>query len=211
MKLLSFNFERVVIQEIDRLLIHRVLAGEDHAYDELMKRYRQSVYNLVYRMIENPQVTEDIVQETFIKAYNALSSFNEEFAFSTWLFKIATNHCIDTLRKKKLRTYSLDTPIQTKDGTVQRDYADDSYSPESFTIASEHTSIILDAVEDLPEKYKTVINMRHRDDNSYEEISETLQIPIGTVKARIFRAREILKRILKEKGYVHPIRQGSGK
>ncbi len=162
-------------------------------------------------MIENPQVTEDIVQETFIKAYNALASFNEEFAFSTWLFKIATNHCIDTLRKKKLRTYSLDTPIQTKDGAVQRDYPDDSYSPESFTIASEHTSIILDAVEDLPGKYKTVINMRHRDDKSYEEISETLEIPIGTVKARIFRAREILKRILKEKGYVHHIRQGSGR
>lgn len=200
-----------MIQEVDRLLIHRVLDGDDQAFEDLMQRYRQSVYNLVYRMIESPQEAEDIVQETFIKAYNALFSFNEEYAFSTWLFKIATNHCIDTLRKKKLRTYSLDTPIQTKDGAVSRDYADESYSPEKSTITSEHTSIILDAVDDLPEKYRTVINMRHRDDKSYEEISEFLNIPIGTVKARIFRAREILKRILKDKGYVHPIRQGSGR
>jgi RNA polymerase sigma-W factor len=197
-----------VIQEVDRKLIHRALDGDDQAFDELMQRYHQSVYNLVYRMIESPQEAEDIVQETFIKAFNALASFNEEYAFSTWLFKIATNHCIDTLRKRKLRTFSLDTPIQTKDGAVSRDYADESYSPERSTISNEHTSMILDAVEDLPEKYRVVINMRHHEDRSYEEISEILDIPIGTVKARIFRARELLKKILKDKGYVHQYRQG---
>lgn len=200
-----------MIQEVDRILIHRALEGNDQAFEELMQRYHQSVYNLVYRMVESPQEAEDIVQETFIKAFNALSSFNEEYAFSTWLFKIATNHCIDTLRKRKLRTYSLDTPIQTKDGAVSRDYADESYSPERSTISNEHTSIILDAVDDLPEKYRIVINMRHREDRSYDEISEILEIPIGTVKARIFRARELLKKILKDKGYVHQYRQGGRK
>jgi RNA polymerase sigma-70 factor (ECF subfamily) len=200
-----------VIQEIDRTLIHQVLEGDEQSFDELMQRYRQSVYNLVYRMIEDPQEAEDIVQETFIKAFNALSTFNEEFAFSTWLFKIATNHCIDTLRKKKLRTFSLDSPIRTKEGDVSRDYADESYSPERSTISSEHTHIILEAVDDLPEKYRTVINMRHREDRSYEEISELLKIPIGTVKARIFRARELLKKILKERGFVHSYREKPGK
>ena len=200
-----------MIQEIDRKLIRQVLAGDDQAFDELMQRYRQSVYNLVYRMIEDPQEAEDIVQETFIKAFNALATFNEEYAFSTWLFKIATNHCIDTLRKKKLRTFSLDTPIRTKEGDVSRDYADESYSPERFTISSEHTNIILDAVDDLPEKYRTVINMRHREDRSYEEISQILKIPIGTVKARIFRARELLKKILKERGFVHHYRDRPAK
>ncbi len=191
-----------MIQEADRILIKEALEGNQRAYDELIKKYRGSVYNLVYRMIENRQEAEDIVQETFIKAFNALITFNEEFAFSTWLFKIATNNCIDTLRKRKLQTYSLDTPVQTKDGEVSRDFADERYSPEQSTISSESTSIILDSVESLPKKYQLVINMRHKEDRSYEEISELLEIPIGTVKARIFRAREILKRKLKERGYI---------
>lgn len=191
-----------MIQETDRILINDALEGDQRAYDVLIKKYRSSVYNLVYRMIENRQEAEDIVQETFIKAFNALKTFNEEFAFSTWLFKIATNNCIDTLRKRKLQTYSLDTPVQTKDGEVSRDFADERYSPEQSTISSESTSIILDSVESLPKKYQLVINMRHKEDRSYEEISELLEIPIGTVKARIFRAREILKRKLKERGYI---------
>lgn len=191
-----------MIQEADRILINDALEGDQRAYDVLIKKYRGSVYNLVYRMIENRQEAEDIVQETFIKAFNALKTFNEEFAFSTWLFKIATNNCIDTLRKRKLQTYSLDTPVQTKDGEVSRDFADERYSPEQSTISSESTSIILDSVESLPKKYQLVINMRHKEDRSYEEISELLEIPIGTVKARIFRAREILKRKLKERGYI---------
>lgn len=191
-----------MIQEADRILINDALEGDQRAYDVLIKKYRSSVYNLVYRMIENRQEAEDIVQETFIKAFNALKTFNEEFAFSTWLFKIATNNCIDTLRKRKLQTYSLDTPVQTKDGEVSRDFADERYSPEQSTISSESTSIILDSVESLPKKYQLVINMRHKEDRSYEEISELLEIPIGTVKARIFRAREILKRKLKERGYI---------
>jgi len=190
-----------LIQEADRILIKDALQGNQRAYDELINKYRGSVYNLVYRMIENRQEAEDIVQETFIKAFNALKTFNEEFAFSTWLFKIATNNCIDTLRKRKLQTYSLDTPVQTKNGEVSRDFADDRYSPEKSTISTESTSIILEAVEALPQKYQHVINMRHREDKSYEEISEILNIPIGTVKARIFRARELLKKKLKERGY----------
>lgn len=190
-----------MIQEADRILIRDALVGNQRAYDELIKKYRGSVYNLVYRMIENRQEAEDIVQETFIKAFNALKTFNEEFAFSTWLFKIATNNCIDTLRKRKLQTYSLDTPVQTKDGEVSRDFADERYSPEQSTISSESTSIILDAILDLPHKYQMVINMRHKEDKSYEEISYILEIPIGTVKARIFRARELLKRKLKDRGY----------
>lgn len=191
-----------MIQEADRILIRNALQGNQKAYDELVKKYRGSVYNLIYRMIENRQEAEDILQETFIKAFNALHTFNEEFAFSTWLFKIATNNCIDTLRKRKLSTYSLDTPVKTKNGEVNREFADDHYTPEQSAISSEGTSIILDAIEALPEKYRSVLNMRHKGDKSYEEISAILQVPIGTVKARIFRAREMLKKRLKERGYI---------
>ena len=193
-----------MVQEADRNLIHRALQGDQKAYEELMQKYRGSVFNLVQRMIGNRQEAEDIVQETFIKAFNALPSFNEEYAFSTWLFKIATNNCIDVLRKRKLQTFSLDRPVRTKDGEVQRDFADDSYSPERDAVYEEHANLILEAIEELPPKYRRVINLRHREDRSYEEIAEILKVPIGTVKARIFRARELLKKKLKEKGYLFP-------
>jgi RNA polymerase sigma-70 factor (ECF subfamily) len=193
-----------VVHEEDRKLIHQTLAGNEAAFKKLMEKYRGSVFHLVYKMIENREEAEDIVQETFIKAYRALASFNEEFAFSTWLFKIATNHCIDVLRKRKLQTYSLDAPLQMKDGDVKREYADETYSPEQSVMDLEHRHLILQAIEELPEKYRTVIHMRHKEDRSYEEISEILGIPIGTVKARIFRAREMLKKRLKEKGYIFP-------
>ncbi len=193
-----------MVQEADRILIHRALQGDQKAYEELMAKYRGSVLNLVQRMIDSRQEAEDIVQETFIKAFQALTSFNEEYAFSTWLFKIATNHCIDVLRKRKLQTFSLDRPVRTKDGEVHRDFADRSYSPDQDAETAEHTRLILQAIEELPEKYRTVINLRHREDCSYEEIAELLHIPIGTVKARIFRAREMLKKKLKEKGYLFP-------
>lgn len=187
-------------QESDKTLIHLALAGNQKAYGELIRRYQGMIFNLVYRMIGDYVEAEDIVQETFIKAFNALDSFKEKYAFSTWLYKIATNHCIDVLRKRKLNTFSLDTPIQTGEGELRREYSDDSFSPEKTMIYREHTALILQAIESLPPKYQTVINLRHREDKSYEQIAQMLKIPIGTVKARIFRAREMLKKKLKAHG-----------
>jgi len=103
------------VKENDSELIRKAKIGDSKAYDGLLKKYRNSVYNLVYRMVKNVHEAEDLTQEAFIKAFNSLKSFNEEYAFSTWLYKIATNNCIDFFRKRKLQTYSLDKPVKYKD------------------------------------------------------------------------------------------------
>ena len=106
------------MRENDSELIKSAKGGDSKAYDGLLKKYKNSVYNLVYRMVRDVQEAEDLTQEAFIKAFNSLESFNEEYAFSTWLYKIATNNCIDFFRKRKLQTYSLDKPIQYKDSEI---------------------------------------------------------------------------------------------
>lgn len=180
------------------LLIKKALSGEENAYDALLKRYQKGIYNMIYQMIRNREETEDLVQETFIKAFHSLDSYNDQFAFSTWLYKIAFNHCIDSIRKKKLKTLSLDKPVLLKEGKVAHQIRDDSHGPESDYIYQEKRKLIQETIESLPERYREAIVLRHREERSYEEISEILQIPLGTVKARIFRAREMLKKKLRE-------------
>lgn len=182
----------------DSELIKRALGGDQAAYRGIMERYRGPIFGLVYRMVRNRLQAEDIVQETFIKAFAALANFNEEYAFSTWLYKIAINNCIDSFRKKKLATFSLDSPIPAKDGEIPRDFADAAASPERTLLARERTKLIEEAIASLPERYRICIILRHHEDRSYEEISQMLHVPLGTVKARIFRAREMLKKRLKD-------------
>jgi RNA polymerase sigma-70 factor (ECF subfamily) len=149
-------------------------------------------------MIKNKEETEDLVQETFIKAFHSLDTYNDQFAFSTWLYKIAFNNCIDAIRKKKLKTYSLDKPIVLREGEVQQEIKDESTSPEGDFLFVERKKMIQKSINSLPERYRVVIILRHQEDRSYEEISEILHIPLGTVKARIFRAREMLKKKLQK-------------
>jgi len=187
------------VKENDSELINKAKNGDAKAYEGLLKKYKNSVYNLVYRMVRDVQEAEDLTQEAFIKAFNSLASFNEEYAFSTWLYKIATNNCIDFFRKRKLQTYSLDKPIQYKDSEIQHEIPDPDLNPEKSILARERSSMIQEAIETLPEKYYTAIVLRHNDEKSYEEIAEILELPLGTVKARIFRAREMLNKVLKER------------
>ena len=150
-------------------------------------------------MVKNKMETEDLVQEAFIKAFNSLASFNDDYAFSTWLYKIAINNCIDHFRKKKLKTFPIDKPIESKDGTIKREFPDASYQPDKSLLSKEKNKLIDEAIQNMPEKYRTAIVLRHNDDKSYDEISDIMGIPLGTVKARIFRAREMLKKQLKHK------------
>jgi len=180
-------------------LINNALAGDQKAYEMLLNRYQNGVYNMIYQMIKNREETEDLVQESFIKAFKSLESYNDSYAFSTWLYKIAFNHCIDAIRKKKLKTLPLDRPIQLKEGEIHHEIRDDTYSPEGDFLFSERKKLIQDTINSLPERYRIAIILRHQKDHSYEEISEILKIPLGTVKARIFRAREMLKKKLREK------------
>lgn len=187
------------VKETDSELISQAKLGEDKAYDKLLNKYRNSVYNLVFRMVRDVQEAEDLTQEAFIKAFNSLAQFNEEYAFSTWLYKIATNNCIDFFRKRKLQTLSLDKPIQYKDSEIQQEIPDTDLNPEKTILAKERSAIIREAIDTLPEKYHSAIILRHSEEKSYEEIAEILNLPIGTVKARIFRAREMLNKALKGK------------
>ncbi len=185
----------------DHELVRKAKAGDGKAYDALMEMYRDVVFSIVYRMVHNKQEAEDLTQETFIKAYNSINSFNEEYAFSTWLFKIATNHCIDFFRKRKLVTYSMDQPIQYKDEEIKQEYPDYEPTIDTEMVASEKSIIIRQAINKLPEKYRVAIILRHHEEKSYEEIAAILDLPLGTVKARIFRAREMLKKLLKDSLY----------
>jgi len=183
----------------DSELIKRALGGDQHAYAAILDRYRGPISTLIFRMVKNREETEDLVQEAFIKAFNSLASFNEQYAFSTWLYKIAVNNCIDHFRKKRLRVFSIDKPIESKDGELQRELPDTTSAADRHLLNEEKTTLIQDAIDSLPEKYRMSIILRHTEEKSYEEIAEIMQIPLGTVKARIFRAREMLKKKLKDK------------
>ncbi|HTX19242.1 MAG TPA: sigma-70 family RNA polymerase sigma factor [Bacteroidota bacterium] len=183
----------------DSRLIAAAIAGDQNAYRALMKKYHDPICNLLYRMIREKDEVEDLAQEAFIKAFQSLSSFNEEFAFSTWLFKIATNNCIDYIRKRKLQTFSIDKPIESSDGEFSFEIPDTSYEPDRDLIASQRTRLLDQAIKDLPPKYRVVIFMRHSEEKDYAEIAKELRLPIGTVKAHIFRAREMLYKNLRKK------------
>ena len=182
----------------DTNLIKLALQGQEKAYETLLNRYRNLVYTIMIKMVRNPQEAEDLTQEAFMKAFNSLASFNNEFAFSTWLMKIATNNCIDFLRKRKLRTYSINEPIQYKDEKIEIEIPDRGPSPEKNLLQEESKKMIEEAINLLPERYRYVIILRHKEEKSYEEISEILNLPLGTVKAQIFRAREILNKKVKQ-------------
>jgi RNA polymerase sigma-70 factor (ECF subfamily) len=186
------------MKEQETQLVKKAKEGDGKAYDELTLLYKDAVYGIIYRMVHNKQESEDLTQEAFIKAYNSINSFNEDYAFSTWLFKIATNNCIDFFRKRKLKTYSMDQTIKYKDDEIQQEYADEDPTADNIMLADEKSKMIHNAILDLPEKYKTAIILRHQDEKSYEEIAQILDLPLGTVKARIFRAREMLKKSLKD-------------
>lgn len=183
----------------DFRVVRAALDGDQTAYKFLMKKYHDAIHNLVYKMIPDKADVEDLTQEAFIKAFNSIRSFNFEFAFSTWLYKIATNNCIDYLRKKKIRTFSIDKPIETKDGDIEYEIPDTTFQPDKDVVFGQKKQILEDAVNSLPEKYMKVIIMRHQEEKSYEEIAVELNMPLGTVKAHIFRAREILYKALKDR------------
>lgn len=190
---------RVKSKEEDLDLISRALNNEQSAYQGLMKKYRRLVQNLIFKMISNKDDVDDLTQEAFIKAFRSLDKFDKEYAFSTWLYKIASNNCIDYLRKKKLNTISIDKEISQTDEDLRFEIPDEDYKPDKRIILSQREDFLMAAIESLPEKYKSVILLRHKEDMDYDEIARTLDIPIGTVKAHLFRARELLNKYLKNK------------
>lgn len=185
------------MREPDEGLITRALTGDQSAYTELLNRHRSAISRIILKIVRDRDETEDLVQETFMRAFHSLASYRSEYRFSTWLYKIAANCAIDSIRKKKIEALSLDKPVPTRDGSVEIDLPDTSYNPEDDLWQKQRRLSIDEAIDSLPPKYRDVILYRHRDDQSYEEIAQILKLPVGTVKARIFRARELLKKKLK--------------
>ena len=154
------------------------------------------VYNLAYRMSNNPQEAEDISQEAFLRAFQSLVRFNSSYKFSTWLYQITLNIIRDRFKKKELNCVSLDTPLEKDDSEFYPQPADFTHNPEQIIAQQENTQTIQQAILSLPLKYREVIVLRHLQDLSYVEISNILKIPPGTIKIRLHRAREQLKNIL---------------
>lgn len=182
----------------DLELVAKAKAGDQVSFSKLMSRYRDSIYFMVLKMVHNRDDAEDLTIEAFGKAFNNIGNYSADFAFSTWLFKIATNNSIDFIRKKRLQTTSLDQKTQTEEGEITpiavKDHAPD---PEESMVKEQRAAKIRAAIEQLSPKYKTLIELRYLDELSYEEIAEKLDIPLGTVKAQLFRAKDMLYNILK--------------
>lgn len=184
--------------EEDFEAIRKILDGDKSAFAFLQNKYKSRIKSLVRRMIKDPDDVDDLTQEAFIKAYNALETFQFAYNFSAWLYRIASNSCIDFLRKKRFKTISLDQPIGT-DEDMYIDVPSEDHTPDLMMISTERKRILNKAIDELPENYRVIIQMRHRDELDYKEISEKLDIPLGTVKAHLFRARRILYESLVEK------------
>ncbi len=190
-------------QQEDKLLVQRARGGDQLAYNELVKRHKHGVERLVRPMVRSASSdeVEDLVQEALTKAMLHLNSYSEEYAFSTWLYRIATNHAIDYLRRRKLNAFSISSPPPSMGGKPDeegREYeiSDSSWVPDDVMVSNERTSIIEQAIDELPENYKRIIRLRHNDDMEYEEIARVLKLPMGTVKVHLHRARAMLARML---------------
>lgn len=183
----------------DDVLVEKALGGDEKAYKKLVDKYERALYFHILKMVKDREQVEDLVQEAFVKAFDNLNTYSTNYAFSTWLYRIAKNHTIDYLRKKKLKTLSIDKPMNTRDGEMEMQLPDESASTDRDIIRKQRQQIVQNAIDDLPEKYRRVIELRHMEEKSYQEIADILDAPLGTVKAHIFRARELLYKELKDK------------
>lgn len=179
--------------QIDFDLVIRAREHNDEkAYAELMEKYRDSIFYMMLKMVKNTDDADDLTIEAFGKAFNRLHQYTPNYAFSTWLFRIATNNCIDFIRKKKMHTFSLDKDIDTEDGGMTFEVKDENLDPEERFIRKQKIRIMREIVDQLKPRYKNLVILRYFREYSYEEIAEETELPIGTVKAQLFRAREQL-------------------
>lgn len=183
----------------DYKLVKRALDDVDQkAYAELMGRYRDSVYYMLLKMVNNKDDAEDLTVEAFGKAFKRLSQYTPNFAFSTWLFRIATNNCIDFIRRKRKNTFSIDQPMEDDEGgEMVMDLRSDTLDPEQHIMKKQKIMMLRELVDKMKPRYRTLIEMRYFQELSYEEIADQLELPLGTVKAQLFRAREFLYNVLK--------------
>ena len=184
----------------DYTLVFRALYSNDQkAYAEIMARYREPIYYMLLKMIRSEVDAEDLTIEAFGKAFKKLEQYEPTYAFSTWLYKIATNNCIDFIRKKKMKTLSLDANQEGEENS--RNYEPIAYTltPEEEIIQNQKIILMHKVVDQLKPRYKALIELRYFKEYSYQEIATEMKLPLGTVKAQLFRAKELLHEILKDR------------
>ncbi len=181
----------------DFALVEAAVAGDQKAYAELMGRYRDAIYFMLLKMVNNKTDAEDLTIEAFGKAFKNIQQYSPNFAFSTWLFKIASNNCIDFLRKKRNNIVSIDGTSENKENDSPIHLRDTTLDPEETLIKDQKSILMRTVVKKLKPRYRILIELRYFKEYSYEEIAEELDLPLGTVKAQLFRARELLFNTLK--------------
>lgn len=172
--------------------------GNQLAFTELMGLYKDTIYFMLVKMTGNVDDAEDLTIEAFGKAFKNLSQYTPDYAFSTWLFKIASNNCIDFMRKKKKNVLANENYDDLGESFHAKTMAHKGLDPEEKLIKSQKANIMRDVVEKLKPRYRTLIKLRYFEEYSYEEICKELDLPLGTVKAQLFRAREFLANLLKD-------------
>ena len=179
-------------------LIAGAIAGGEDNFEELVRRYQRPIIGYVFRMLGDYESALDVTQEVFIKVYNSLERYSSEYKFSTWLYRIAHNAAIDHMRRNSVNAQSLET--ESADGTYQLQIESPNPTPEQDRERSEWRTQIDSVVKCLPAVYRDLILLRHSQDLSYDEIAEVTGLPLGTVKNRLFRAREMMRDIFIERG-----------
>ncbi len=193
------NFSEKAVR--DYHLIQKAKSGDQHAFAELLGYYREALFHLLLKMVKSKEDAEDLMIETFEKAFRKIHSYKSDFAFSTWLFRIATNHGIDYIRTSQNK---YDNVYIDKVFDYENDFqktvviTEDSLNPEESIVNTQEKRIVKEIVQKLPPDYRRIVVLRYFEDYSYNEISEKLDLPIGTVKARLFRSRELLQSIMEK-------------
>ncbi|MBC8048174.1 MAG: sigma-70 family RNA polymerase sigma factor [Fimbriimonadaceae bacterium] len=178
-------------------LVLRAMNGEQKAYAILLQRYKDSVNYMILKMVHNRDDADDLSMEAFGKAFHNLEKYAPDYAFSTWLYKIAINNTIDFIRKKRVTTLSIDADEENNPGkNISKNIAADIPDPEEKYIRDQRAKLMHDILDKLQPRYKKLVELRYFDELSYEEIAILMQLPLGTVKNSLFRARDFLYEIL---------------
>jgi len=195
---LNSRFSQKALEDFK--LIDMAVDGDEQAYAKLLARYKRPVYHMILKMVRNVDDAEDLTIESFAKAFRSLPRFKKDFTFSTWLFRIATNNTIDFIRKKKLNTTSISNSYTDDDGqAVSIEVEDINPNPQDEAIKAQKEELIQIFVNMLPAKYQKLVRLRYFSELSYEEIAVELEAPLGTVKAQLHRARELMYDLIKNK------------
>lgn len=181
----------------DSELVRESLQGKEKAFGELVDRYRARIFSFILRMVKNHEEANDVAQEVFVKLYRSLDTYDPSRNFSSWLFKIAQNMAIDHLRKQRTDIVSLDEPMETETSEYRIQVASSNLSPDRELEGLEVGEALEVAIEELEPSYRSAILLRHVEGRSYDEIADILELPLGTVKTYIFRARRMLRERLK--------------